>query len=193
MKHAITDFEKSKYERLCDLTDYHVISPAEYHVKPFLQLADPQPGDTILDVGCGPGRVDVVFEKELGLKPILLDFTPLGLDEEAKHFPFYSHCIWQPFPVSAKYVYCIDVMEHIPPQFTMLAVNHILDICEYAFFNISHLDERYGGHIGEQLHLSIYPFQWWRDSLREMGDLIDARDLISSGIYYVKGRRTPTS
>jgi hypothetical protein len=87
------------------------------------------------------------------------------------------------------HVYCCDVLEHLPTQFTMLAVDQILRITKVgAYFSVFFEQDGYGPWVGRYLHLTVQPFVWWRDALREMGDVVEARDCHEFGIFYVRPR-----
>jgi hypothetical protein len=85
------------------------------------------------------------------------------------------------------YAYCCDVMEHIPTEYVMATLQNIMATCtEGAFFYICLVPDGFGALIGKPLHLTVRPFMWWRDKLAELGEVVDARDLIMNGMYYVK-------
>jgi hypothetical protein len=84
------------------------------------------------------------------------------------------------------YVYCTDVLEHIPPQFTMLVIDQLLRVAHKGLFlNVSLVPDSFGMWVGEPLHQTVEGFVWWRDSLRELGTVVEARDLIQSAVFLV--------
>jgi hypothetical protein len=87
------------------------------------------------------------------------------------------------------WVYCCDVLEHVPPQFTMLAIDQMLRVARLGvFLSIALVPDQFGVWVGEALHQTVQPFVWWRDSLREVGEVVDARDLLIHGVYVVRPR-----
>lgn len=182
---------------------YKRISPGEQYARVFHDLVA-DPGATVLDAGCGEGR-GLVALADLGYRVAGVDLTDAGLSVAAKTHPFIAQSLWhdlkpavyllhvqQPTVFrseSVDYVYSCDVLEHLPEQFTMLAVQRMLEVTETgAFFSIYFNQEGYGPWIGRALHLTVRPFVWWRDSLRELGELADARDCDEFGIFYLRPR-----
>jgi SAM-dependent methyltransferase len=183
----ITDVESEKYRKANDIPQYHVISPGFNYVDNFAKISGCRSGETLVDVGCGPAKASVKLVEEYGLKVALFDLIPDAIVPEAKHLPFHQGSLWRELPIpSSKYGYCCDVMEHLPEQFVMVAIMNMLQKCEYLFMSIAHFEENHGPQIGEVLHLTVKPFIWWRDSLREVCQVLDARDQILSSIFYVK-------
>jgi hypothetical protein len=87
------------------------------------------------------------------------------------------------------YLYCCDVLEHLPEQFTMLAVQRMLEVADKRVFcSICFIHEGAPPWLGRPLHLTVRPFVWWRDSLRELADLEDARDCDEFGIFSLRPR-----
>lgn len=189
----------------------------------FLELCSP-PG-SVLDVGCGTGRMGVELGKR-GYRPVLFDLTAEGLDGEARALPFFAGPVWgnlrefaflhklttgvDPLqrPRSAEeldrlelererqrfarfdWVIASDVLEHVPPEFTMLAVYRLAQVARRGvFLTISHLPDAFGVWVGTPLHLTVQPFAWWRDRLREVGEVVEARDLIGQGVFLLRPRR----
>jgi hypothetical protein len=35
------------------------------------------------------------------------------------------------------------------------------------------------------LHQTVQPFTWWRDSLKELGTIVEARDLLTDAAFLV--------
>jgi len=85
------------------------------------------------------------------------------------------------------WVYCTDVLEHLPPQFTMLAVDQMLRVATRGvFLTISTQPDQFGVWVGRSLHQTVQHYVWWRDSLRELGELVDARDLIGTALFVIR-------
>lgn len=158
---------------------------------------------TVLDAGTGSGKGAVALAKR-GFAVALFDVTFDGIEDRSmfEQFPSVPGLLWDDLkhvPYMAKafdeesfddrffdWAYCCDVMEHIPPQFTMLVVHRLLNIVRQGvFFSISLVPDQFGYLAGEPLHKTVQPFTWWRDALGEMGSVIDCRDLGNVGTYLV--------
>lgn len=172
--------ETEKYRKVWAIPEYGNYSPGEDMASAFLECVQPSLGSSIIDLGCGSGKGAVAIGDDY--RRWLLDLTQDGLVEEAKSLPFIQKSLWEPFGDQWDYGYCCDVMEHIPPEYTMLVVKNIMDHCERAFFQICFLPDNFGQRIGEPLHLTVQTFEWWRDHLKEFG-LIEARDLLQNGLF----------
>ena len=183
------DAEEDKYERMWDHEAYGDHSPGEQLVDLFLEMSGAKPPARIIDIGSGPGRASIKLAN-LDFHVRMIDFTDKGLDKTARqHIPFNRGCLWEEWPFKNPpfdYGFCCDVMEHIPPEYTMLTIHQIRKHCRSAFFHISLINDAFGDAIGETLHLSICPFEWWRDRLNTMGELIECRDFLKTGIFYVQ-------
>lgn len=146
---------------------------------------------TVLDAGCGSG-VAAVALADAGFDPILCDLTDEGLRAEAKGFPFVSACLWKPLrPVIRQglvdYVYCCDVLEHVPTQFVGLAIEQMLRIAERGLFvSVSLVPDKAGVWLGKSLHQTVQGYLWWKDTFAELGTIVDARDLISDATFLVR-------
>lgn len=186
----IAQQDTEKYADLwASLPAYGVHAPG-LEVLPVFQSLAPAPA-SVLDAGAGSGQASAAM-RDAGYDVTLCDLTDAGLCEEARSLPFYPACLWKPLRPQVKrgqfdYVYCVDVMEHIPPQFTMLAIDQMLAVAtKGVFLGIALVPDQFGVWMGGPLHLTVQSFVWWRDSLRELGDVIDARDQLSRGLYMVR-------
>lgn len=184
------------------VSSYKRNSPGEQYAATFHALVQ-DAGATVLDAGCGEGRGLVALAK-LGYVVAGLDLTDAGLSAEAATFPFMQETIWNDLheavnlfhasPTHAygskpDYVYCCDVLEHLPPQFTMLAVDQLVRIAKKGvFLSIFFIQDGYGPWVGRHLHQTVQPFVWWRDSLRERHAVVEARDCHEFGIFYVRAQ-----
>ncbi len=186
---SVLEHERAKYEQAWAIPRYSDNSPGENYAEMFEDMVYPQPGDSLIDLGCGAGAGGKMLTKRLGLNVTYLDlFRVDGVPE-----PFIEQALWAPLPKRNplwKYGYCCDVMEHIPPEFSMLVIRNIMDACETAFFSIDFTKDNFGKLVGEPLHITLMPYTWWRDQLSEMGELIEARDLLGEGVFLVKRRRS---
>jgi 2-polyprenyl-3-methyl-5-hydroxy-6-metoxy-1,4-benzoquinol methylase len=176
------------------VADYATTAPGERYVPLFLQVTGSSRG-TVLDAGTGSGKGAVALSAA-GFTPTLCDITPEGLIEDARSLRFVETCLWHDLrsfaPVFGRkwdWVYCTDVLEHIPPQFTMLVVSRLLEVARKGLFlTISTEPDVFGLWIGKPLHQTVQPYEWWRASLSELGDVTDARDLLNAAMFAVKPR-----
>ena len=163
-------------------------SPGELYASLFGSVVSPVAGHMLIDFGCGKGVGGQTLYNMYGLNITYLDIVKVeGCPE-----PHIQQSLWAHIKFIGKkhwdYGYCVDVMEHLPKEFTMLAVRNMLNVCKKGvFFIISFLPDTCGPmHLGTPLHLTTEDFTWWRDRFMEVGTLIDGRDLLSHGVYYVK-------
>ena len=182
--------ERQKYEEVWNVPNYGDYSPGEKYADMFGCISECRSGQSVLDVGSGSGKGALKLVREYGLRVCMMDITPEGILPEAQHLPFIEHCIWKKFPnIHADYGYCCDVLEHIPPEYTMLSICNMLECCDYLFLNISTVEDNFGHAIGQPLHLTVQPYLWWLERLEQITEVLEARDLIISGVYYVRGRK----
>jgi SAM-dependent methyltransferase len=178
------------------LDDYATFAPGEAYLPLFLQIVGEARG-VVLDAGCGSGKGGLALAGA-GFDVTLCDLTDDGLTDEARRtLPFRRMCLWRdlrPHVWADKrwlvdYTYCCDVLEHLPPQFTMLAVNQMLRVTALGLFlSVSLVPDQFGFWMGRALHQTVQPFTWWRDALRELGTVEEARDLLTSAVFYVRPR-----
>ena len=181
------EHEAGKYADVWQIPSYHNFSHGEFHADLFMEITGASPGETVIDLGCGTGRGGKALKKH-GLKPTYLDLVKVGNLK-----PFRKQPLWKPIIGLWDYGICCDVMEHLPAEFTMLAIHNMLEACGGLFLSICFQDESFGELVGEPLHLTVRPFTWWRDNLREVGTLEEARDFsppdrkdqLKVGIFYL--------
>jgi len=188
--------EAQKYGKLWEHAEYRAFSPGEYFAHRFLLQAHPARGATVIDFGCGTGRAGYKLATQAHLKVTLIDFVRNSLDAEVRQliddleqFPdpemslqFVKADLEKPLPVKAEYGYCADVMEHIPPDRVDAVLNNILLAAQHVFFSIALAEDHCGGLIGETLHLSVHPFEWWEQKFKERDCLIKWSRLESQGV-----------
>lgn len=180
---SISSQERGKYEKAWSLDDYANFSPGLSHIDMFFSIASPKRGQSLIDVGCGAGAATSAL-KSRGLMARGFDLTDTAWAHD--DIPLTVGSIWRDLPRGPfDYAYCCDVMEHIPTEYVALSVSRILDSAPRAFFSVSFMPDHFGDYIGESLHLTVKPFVWWRELFWEMGTLLDARDMMGEGVFYV--------
>jgi hypothetical protein len=181
--------EQEKYSAAWQIPAYGDVSPGEHRASLFGSIVAPLAGETLIDLGCGKGAGGLTLHNRYGLNVTYLDIVKVsGVPK-----PFIQQSLWKVIAESQeerdplwKYGYCCDVMEHIPPEFSMLVIKNMLDACSSVFFSIDFCLDMFGPkNLGEPLHLTIRSFAWWRDHFREVGNLWEARDLLGQGVFYV--------
>lgn len=186
---------------------YDAWSPGLEYLPLFLDRVGDTRG-TLLDAGCGSGRAAVALATA-GFAVTLCDLTDDGLHASARTLPFVASVLWtdltpvaycaalradhaaRPAPATqpvVDWVYCCDVLEHVPEGLTMLTVHQLCAIARHeVFLVVSHQPDRNGFWVGHPLHHTVQPFVWWRDHLAEVTQIREARDLIHHGVFWLRG------
>jgi SAM-dependent methyltransferase len=194
---TITARETETYAEALSLPAYGEFSPGEKYADLFASLASH--GATVLDAGCGTGKGMIALASR-GFSVTGCDLTEAGLVTEARTMHVHAGVsLWRPIPLRhlsgawrkhAKlydYVYCTDVLEHIPPQFTMLVVQRLLDAAlNGVFLSICLVSDSMGGWVGHALHQSVRRYDEWLADLRELADVTDARDLGANATFMLR-------
>jgi 2-polyprenyl-3-methyl-5-hydroxy-6-metoxy-1,4-benzoquinol methylase len=195
---SVQEREREIYREMAAVEAYQDYSPGARYLPAFLEMAGGlEEGASVLDAGCSSGKGALAL-KAAGLSVTMTDLTPDGLVDEARTLPFLEHCLWQPGPSLIRpgelrrwdWVFCCDVLEHIPPQFTMLVVRRLLDVCRRGvFLGIALQPDNLGAWVGKPLHQTVQPYGWWLENLKEIGTVpaVDgSRDLCHVGLYLVR-------
>lgn len=166
------------YERAWSHDEYREWSPGESTVMQFIQVAEPQMGQTLRDLGCGTGRAGLALSKK-GLDVTLVDFAPNCRDAEARELPFLLHDLIRPLDGYTDYAFCTDVMEHVAPEDVEKVLTNVCHAGRRVFLSICCLRDDLGHKlIGEPLHLTVKPLAWWKEQIEAIGcEVLWERDL----------------
>jgi 2-polyprenyl-3-methyl-5-hydroxy-6-metoxy-1,4-benzoquinol methylase len=180
--------EREKYEAMWAVPQYRIVAPGEDHSPEFIHRCYIDSKTRVIDFGAGTGRGSLAISKT-GADVVLVDFASNARDPEASHLPFVQADLSQPMLVRGDYGYCADVMEHIPPEQVDAVLTNIMACVPGCFFVIDFCDDLCGAYIGEALHLSVHPYQWWLDTFMRLGMGVEfSRDEGSRGVFNVTRR-----
>lgn len=188
--------EKTKYDVVWrDLPSYRECSPGEDFAPFFFDgfRGEMRAGQTLIDFGCGTARVTKSFLAK-GLNVTLVDISPYALDEEIRNLlilfsnqvHFVQACLWQlPKELkSASWIYCCDVLEHIPEDYLDRVLDQIRERMRVGgYFSICLKEDLTGKKLGQPLHLTIRPKAWWEKKLAKYFYLV-GEDLIADDLYF---------
>jgi 2-polyprenyl-3-methyl-5-hydroxy-6-metoxy-1,4-benzoquinol methylase len=178
---SITATEAAKYRAMWGVPEYADNSPGKLMAPIFMEVSGARAGERVWDIGCGDGQGG----RELQTFGLIV--SGMDLVDANPGYSMVEQPIWTPLPSVADYSFCCDVLEHVPREFTMLAVRNVVDACSIgAFFSISTVPDMMGRLIKETLHLTVERYVWWRDHLKEFGEIVEARDLLNCGVFYVR-------
>lgn len=156
--------EREKYQKLWgEHPSYRNSAPGELLADHFLKLANPGRRDLVYDFGCGTGRGAAKIAERC--RVTAFDFTDNCLDPQvAGRFTFKQHDLTRPLDLylpRADYGYCTDVLEHIPTEDVQMVLANIFNASKAVYLNISTVEDHCGALIGETLHLTVRPLNWW--------------------------------
>jgi SAM-dependent methyltransferase len=160
-----TASERLKYKRMWALPGYSVTSPGLAMVDYFLQSVEWERGEVVLDAGCGTGRAAMKL-KANGLNAIGLDFVD-AREPASKDLAFIDACLWEAKGIPKfDWVFCADVMEHLPNEHVEATLNNLSRATvKGGLFQIALFHDGYGKYIGETLHLTVQPPEWWMEKI----------------------------
>jgi len=191
--------ERAKYEQMWKYPEYRAIAPGEHAAIRFVEIAQPKPGSVVIDFGAGTGRGALMLAIMGKVQVEMLDFAENCLDPEVKQaletqsevLRFTLHDLTKPSPIRANYGFCVDVMEHIPPEQVDQVLINILKAARHVFFQISCTEDACGKMIDKPLHLSIHDHAWWLEKLQSLGAVVHwSKDEGEQCSFYVTGWAT---
>jgi SAM-dependent methyltransferase len=172
---------------------YRKVAPGEALATEFMKVVRPKAGADVVDFGCGTGRGGLMLAV-LGMRVTLVDFVRNCLDTDVKAalvtqshvLRFIKHDLEKKMPFVAEYGFCTDVMEHIPSEKVTRVLMNILMGAQHVFFSISTEPDSCGRLIGETLHLTVQPYEWWLDQFNKLGCMIHWSKKTDGGaLFYV--------
>jgi hypothetical protein len=171
--------EKDKYQAMWELPSYSTVSPGELIAPLFCAVAKPMPHELVIDFGCGSGKGGKRIKEIANCRVNLVDFAENCCEN------ILIADLSKRMSIVGNYGFCADVMEHIPPDQVDDVIKNICDCVDYAFFQISLVPDRMGALIGQTLHLSVHPFEWWKEKLQGYGTLTFSEDHGDSAVFYL--------
>lgn len=184
--------ERAKYAEVWSIPEYKEYSPGLEDVDRFMGVIDPPPHSTLIDLGCGAGVAGVAL-RDRGLSVDWLDLTDAGLDDKVNRKRFIEAPLWDASWMTHRkmgwdYGFCCDVLEHLPIEYTMLAISNMLAACRTLWLQVCLRPEDQNRFVRDTLHLTVCPYDWWLIRIATLGRVIDARDLCQLGLYIVRRR-----
>ena len=178
--------EEQKYKAMWSHPEYRFVSPGENIAQTFVEAAEVTSTDSVVDFGCGTGRGGQAVANLTGAKVLLVDFAANALDDDIK-LPFVQADLTKPMTVTGSVGYCTDVLEHIPTEDVPKVIENIMACVPSCFFQVSLVDDAMGVLIGQPLHLTVKPVQWWLEQFAGY-DVVSSGSNADTACFYVHRR-----
>jgi glycosyltransferase involved in cell wall biosynthesis/SAM-dependent methyltransferase len=178
------DYKFRHYPGVYETLDYDTIYKEE---KPFADNLAKWIKETLnpadcTDIGCGPGHHVVALNK-IGIETTGFDIDKrVDADEYCSKNIFYDNLLDPDFLEPTDLAICLEVLEHIDPQYADLAVDNIgkyIDENGYLIFTAAQPGQSGVGHI------NCRPKQYWSDKFEALG-LTRCEDLENNCIEFCK-------
>ena len=144
---------------------YRRNSPALRDIGYVLEMLRDVEAHSVVDLGCGSGPASLRLH-ELGYDVQMLDIAHNCINDEVRaalcgSLRFDLACAWEPIGVRSDAVFCVDVLEHIPTEKVPDVVANLRAIAPHGIANAAMYKDGCGAAIGETLHLTVKPAEWW--------------------------------
>lgn len=170
---TVLEHEREKYRKMWAFPQYRTYSPGEEGVSWFLEHIVSRPGDDLIDLGCGTGRAGRALADK-GFNVTLLDFCFEAVDVSG--LIFINANLWdlpRELP-TFDWIYCADVLEHIPPEFVGATLQNMARITgQGGYLQIATGPDGCGSLIDETLHLTVQPAAWWHTQVSKYWDIVE--------------------
>lgn len=159
---AVSTRERAKYEKMWALPAYRD-DDATAHAQAARAALPMRPGESVIDFGAGAGYASAAL-LDAGFRVLAVDIAANALAPPiAARVPLLLASLWDlPVALAADWGFCSDVMEHVPPDRVDDVLATIRRTTRRAtYFSISLRPDGCGVLIGEALHLTVQPLDWW--------------------------------
>lgn len=167
---TVEERERDKYHRIWQFDEYRRGSPGEQFLAKTEKIeADPKVKH-VHDYGCGTGRALPHLRRLFPNACITqFDFAENCRDEGYYADRFVNACLWDmPDVACAEFGICMDVIEHIPEEYVEDVLESLSKSCKRLLLQGSMVHDNWGPTlIGEELHLTQRPWEWWEPILRD--------------------------
>ncbi len=158
--------ERRKYEQMWTFAEYRD-DHASAHAHRAIELFAAPAGATVIDFGAGAGYASRVL-LDAGLRVTAIDIAANSMAPDiAARVTLIVGNMWEmPVEIVAAWGFCCDVMEHIPTSCVDAVLRFIrASTTRATYFSISLRPDGCGRLIGETLHLTVRPLEWWIETL----------------------------
>lgn len=171
--------EADKYRLMWEQPSYRDYIPCVDHIDTAIERLGIKRGDSLIDFGCGAGQATLAF-RDKGVRSMGYDIAAqealAGVDGWDGGF-FFEVVLWHLPPFIVDVGFCVDVMEHIPPE----KVDEVLagiarSVKRGAYFAIDSVPDRQGLIIGQPLHMTVRVPAWWAEQLLKHFARVDQYD-----------------
>lgn len=172
MADAVAQEEREKYQTMWADPRYSERSPGMRFLDDALQKLNIQPGASVVDLGCGTGRVAQALAEQ-GFDVTAVDIAPNAAAEFSGMF--ICACLWE-LPENFRhfdYGFCADVLEHIPTEKISDTLQNIARVADTVYFQIANFECHMGEEHGLHLHLTVKPIGWWLEALSQHFDFVE--------------------
>lgn len=187
MTDELANKEREKYTKMWNIKSYRRVAPGEGYVDYAIEALRLSPPQSVIDFGTGTGRAANKF-KQLGYDVTGIDHAANCLDSGVE-IPLLICSLWDLPDILADVGYCTDVMEHIPEVKVDEVLLGIAKRVNDAFFVIDTKPDSMGRLIGETLHVTVKPGQWWKDKLDYLFDEVIMTVKPHSSVFVCKGSK----
>lgn len=160
--------ERDKYRAMWGKDEYRRYSPGASLARRFVDACAPKFTQTVVDLGCGTGRGGKMIRRLCGCEIAYVDFAENCLDDDLKDKPLLLTDIADINERLGDFVYCTDVLEHIPPERLEATMRGILAAAPMAFLQISTEEDGCGELIGQTLHMNICNAATWLEYMQTL-------------------------
>lgn len=164
---SLEERETIKYQKMWSIREYRQHSPGELRFDTIVRELHlrAEDGIRIIDFGCGSGRLTQKL-RDAGFDAVGVDFADNCLDPEVSIQLTVANLWHLPAETKGDCGICCDVMEHVPLDKVEDVLRNIsAAIDDAVYFSISLRDDEFGRAIGETLHLTVRPHNWWVEQL----------------------------